>query len=227
MESYWVLGAGRFGSLAVERILKQKRDCHLVVVDRDSRALKNLEAQPAEIIEQDAIQFLSENPGTGHEWIVPAIPVHVVFSWLCQQLAQEGRVTLLAVPSVVDNLVPNALRDQSGALYTSYATFRCPDHCDEPAGKCTVTGSHRGAPMFDLIGRLRVEGHITRVVRSHQLAPGVGGYRLSVLWSLLGEVQSTGKDLLVATACRCHAVVHALRWHRSGQSQPTRRARRA
>ena len=80
---------------------------------------------------------------------------------------------------------------------------------------CTVTGKQRETDMFDLIPRIQVKGFLTRVVRSHQLAPGVGGYRLSVLWSLLEEVRSTEKDFLIATACRCHGVINALRWSRA------------
>jgi hypothetical protein len=215
MESYWILGAGRFGSLAVGRILEQERDSHLVVVDRDPQALKNLGAKPKEIIEQDALEFLSEHPGLGHEWIVPAIPVHVAFVWLCQELAKEGSVVPLAVPPIIDDQIPNCLRDSAGAVYASFATFRCPDDCDEPAESCTVTGKYREANMFDIIGQIEVEGYVTRVVRSHQLTRGVGGYRLSVLRSLLGEVRATEEDFLVATACRCHAVVNALRYNRT------------
>ena len=81
-----------------------------------------------------------------------------------------------------------------------------------------MTGEHRVANIFDLIPRIEVEGHIICVVRSHQLTPGVGGYRLSVLWSLLEEVRSTGNKFMVATACRCHAVISALRYDRITQS---------
>lgn len=218
MESYWILGAGRFGSLAVGRILEQERGSYLLVVDRDPLALKKLDLKPVEILEGDAIDFLTAHSGSGHEWIVPAIPVHVAFAWLCRQLAAMGKVTPIPVPATLDQRIPNPLRDQTGALYASHATFRCPDDCDGPPEKCSVTGNHREANMFDIIGGIEVEGHITHVVRSHQLTPGVGGYPLSVLWSLLGEVRSTGKEFMVATACRCHAVISALRYDRIAQS---------
>jgi hypothetical protein len=72
--------------------------------------------------------------------------------------------------------------------------------------------------LFDVFRNREVEGHVTQVVRSHQLAPGVGGYQLSVLWRLLEEARSTEKDILVATACRCHGVIDALRFSRTAQS---------
>lgn len=218
MESFWILGAGRFGSLAVRRILARKKVSRLVVVDRDVQVLEKLTEKPIETVEQDAIDFLVHYPGLGSEWIVPAIPVHVAFAWLCRQLAREGAVTQRAVPSILDQKVPNSLRAETGTLYASFATFRCPDDCDEPDEICTVTGEVREANLFDVFRNREVEGYVTQVVRSHQLAPGVGGYQLSVLWRLLEEARSTEKDILVATACRCHGVIDALRFSRTAQS---------
>ena len=215
MESYYILGAGRFGSLAVERILARKKVSRLVVVDRDVQVLEKLREKPIEIVEQDAIDFLVHYQGLGSEWIVPAIPVHLAFAWLCRRLASEGTVTQGAVPSILEQKVPNAQRAETGALYASFATFRCPDDCDEPDDKCSVTGEVREANLFDVLRNIELEGYLTFVVRSHQLASGVGGYRLSVLWRLLEEARSTEKDILVATACRCHGVMDALHWEQS------------
>jgi hypothetical protein len=215
MESFWILGAGRFGSLAVQRILTRKKVSRLVVVDRDVHALKRLTDKPIETIEQDAIDFLVHYPGLGSEWIVPAIPVHVAYAWLCRQLAREGVVTQRAAPAILEQKVPNPLRAKTGTLYASFATFHCPDDCDEPDESCTVTGEVREANLFDVVRKIEVEGYVTQVVRSHQLAPGVGGYQLSVLWQLLEESRSTAKDILVATACRCHGVIDALKYNRN------------
>ena len=215
MESFWILGAGRFGSLAVKRILARKKVPSLVVVDRDGHVLEKRREQSVKTVEQDAIDFLVHHPGLGSEWIIPAIPVHVAFAWLCRQLAREGVVTQREAPSMLEQKVPNPLRAKTGALYASFATFRCPDDCDEPDESCTVTGEVREANLFDVVRNIEVEGYVTQVVRSHQLAPGVGGYQLSVLWQLLEETRSTEKDILVATACRCHGVIDALKYNRN------------
>ena len=216
MESFWILGAGRFGSLAVQRILAQKEVSRLVVVDRDVHVSEKLREKPIEKVEQDAIDFLVHYPGLGSEWIVPAIPVHVAFAWLCRQLTKKGTVTPLAAPSVLDQQIPNPMRGKGGVLYTSFATFRCPEDCDEPEEMCSVTRESRETNLYDRIQQIEVRDYKTLVVRSHQLAPGVGGYQLSVLWRLLEETRSTKKDIIVSTACRCHGVINALRW------EPTR-----
>jgi hypothetical protein len=217
MESFWILGAGRFGSLALARILQLKKDSQVLIVDRDRRSLRELGEKGVEIIEQDAIDFLLERSGQGPEWVVPAIPIHVAFAWLCRRLGREGRVKPLPVPSIVDHQVPNPMREEANVLYASIATFRCPDNCDEPVDCCTVTGEPRLANLFDVFRRIEIEGYLIQVIRSHQLAPGVGGYQLSILWRLLEEVRSRERDVLIATACRCHGVINALRW------QPTRK----
>lgn len=218
MRTFWVLGAGRFGSLAVRRILRQQRDCRLLVVDHDLNRLEKLGDESIKTVVQDAVTFLLEHPGLGSEWIVPAVPVHVAFLWLCQYLSREVTVTELPVPQELDNQVPNALRARGGGLYTSFATFRCPDDCEEPADRCTVTGKLREAHLFDVLRQVEVPGYNALVVRSQQLAPGVGGYRFCVLWWLLDQVRASRNPVLVATACRCHGVVHALQWSRRTQS---------
>jgi len=49
------------------------------------------------------------------------------------------------------------------------------------------------------------------VIRSRQLAPGLGGYRVRDLKELLGKVSEAGKGKwLVATACNCHGIVTAM-----------------
>jgi hypothetical protein len=218
MESFWILGAGHFGSLATKRILQRKKRCNLLVVDHHEDSLDDLKDEPLKIIRQDAVDFLSSHSGTGNEWIIPAIPEHVAFSWLCQQLTKEGTVTSIAVPAVLDQQIPNPMRGKGGVLYTSFATFRCPEECDEPEEMCSVTRERREANLYELIQQIEVSGYKSLVVRSHQLVPGVGGYQLATLWRLLEEVRSSEKNILVATACRCHGVINALRFNRRAQS---------
>ena len=211
-EVVWILGAGRFGSLAARRLLAQGKASRLVVIDQDADQLRKLAIEPVERVQHEAVDFLVSNLGSGPDWIVPAIPVHVAFAWLCSHLSRAARVMQLPVPRALDSLVPHPFRDKEGGLYATYANFRCPDTCEEPRSVCTVTGRPRGGDLFRVLSEIEVPGYLLLVVRSHQLAPGVGGYRPSVLWYVLQRVKSTGTPAMVATACRCHGVVHALRW---------------
>jgi hypothetical protein len=98
----------------------------------------------------------------------------------------------------------------SGTLYASYATFRCPDACNEPDELCTHTRQPRPGNLFEHLAGLHVTGYAVEVLRSWQLAPGVGGYQGAQLWKLLERVQQSRGRFLIATSCRCHAVIDVL-----------------
>ena len=212
---YWILGAGRFGRLAVERLLARLEPPQLVVVDQNPDKLLLLADRPLELVNEDVLDFLRASLEEGPDWIVPAVPIHVAFLWLAAELGGVGQVEMLPVPIAVDAQVPNPWRDGKGGLYTSVATFRCPDNCSEPRDRCTATGLRRSEDLFALLARIRVPGCVPLVVRSHQLAAGVGGYRPSALRRLLRGAEAATESALVATACRCHGVIHALRFDRA------------
>ena len=107
--------------------------------------------------------------------------------------------------------LPNPLFGKSGDVYVSYADFLCPDNCPEPKDHCFVTGKPRGTFMFDRLSRLSFPGFSSLNIRSHQLAPGVGGYRPESLFALLEKVRQAENDLVVSTACRCHGVLTGMR----------------
>ena len=94
-----------------------------------------------------------------------------------------------------------------GQFYLSMADFLCPDDCPEPADRCTVTGLARGKPMFERLAGLDVPGWHTGVLRSRQLAPGVGGLMTSEMKSLRRQMAGKKGRWILATACRCHGVV--------------------
>jgi hypothetical protein len=86
----------------------------------------------------------------------------------------------------------------------------CPEDCPEPEDGCTVTGEIR-PPLFGVMADLPVPGFEVHVIRSRQLAPGVGGYRIADLKALQGRVLGRpGVKWLVGTACRCHGTITGL-----------------
>ena len=65
--------------------------------------------------------------------------------------------------------------------------------------------------MYKLLEDMALPGFRVHVIRSRQLAPGVGGYSVGELKGLLRKVESAGdSNWLVGTACKCHGVVSAL-----------------
>jgi hypothetical protein len=214
MASYLILGAGKFGRLALERLGAQDERAAFLVVDRMAQALSGARGPAASQInrvEAEAVAFLAESlkNGAPWDWLIPAIPEHVAFSWLRQgPLVGTGWETT-QVPEELATLTPVAIRGREGELYLSRALHLCPDDCSEPRA-CPVTGEPRETPLYEELAALEVPGFTTAVIPSRQLAPGVGGFSPGRLLALAQDLSGLGGKVLVATACRCHGVVHAL-----------------
>lgn len=71
--------------------------------------------------------------------------------------------------------LPNFIEGKNGDIYVSHADFICPDDCPEPDDFCFFTGQERKRNMHDLLKEIDLPGFRPIVVRSHQLAHGVGG----------------------------------------------------
>ncbi len=210
-ESIWILGAGRFGRIAAERLLGRYPKTNLLVVDQQPQRLMELhEALGIPVYQEDAIAFIHHRPLAENQWIVPAVPVHVAGLWLMQVLGRDGAVQSLSVPTAVDEQVPNPYRAATGTLYASFATFVCPDACSEPEELCTYTGQPRPGNLFERLALIQVPEFRVEVVRSWQLAPGVGGYRGGQLHAAAQLVHDRPGRWIIATSCRCHAVIDAL-----------------
>jgi hypothetical protein len=200
-----VIGGGRFGALAVRRLGPA---VSLVVEPEPGPELAGLAAPVlrAEGVEAAAELLAATEPP---RWIVPAAPIHLLARWLERDLnhlsprpAALARESLPAVALVVG--------EDGGPWHLSLADFRCPDDCPEPAEACTVTGRPRGEPLHRRLAAAAPPGWRAGVLRSHQLAPGVGGLAGAEMLALRDSLAALGGRWLIATACRCHGVAEGL-----------------
>jgi hypothetical protein len=208
-----ILGAGRFGRIAAERLKRRFPDSVLSVADKEAEKVESIGRElgiRGEIV--DSVRSITESPVSEDIWIIPAVPVHVGFEWVLRGLGRIGEVQRLSVSEDVDSQVPNPIRSPSGTLYASFATFICPDHCSEPDEICTHTGKARPGNLYEVFDAIRVPEFDVAVLRSWQLAPGVGGYPARSLNDLLARITARSGKYLVATSCRCHGVIDALEW---------------
>ncbi|MGA2401878.1 MAG: hypothetical protein ABSG91_09245 [Syntrophobacteraceae bacterium] len=210
-----VLGAGRFGRLAAEKLKRRFPDALLSIADRDAARVDGITRDLGIAGEvEDSIRSIS-GILPDDLWLIPAVPVHVGFEWAMNELNSMGEVRRLPVPEEVDLQVPNPIRVPSGTLYASFATFVCPDYCSEPEEICTHTGKERPGNLYEVFGGVLASGFDVAVLRSWQLAPGVGGYPGRSLRELLAVIGSKSGGYLVASSCRCHGVMDALEWRAS------------
>jgi hypothetical protein len=212
MERFWIIGFGKVGQRALRRLRKRFPDAAITIVEpRDPRPPEGLGA--AHWHSGDGITFLLEHPLIDEDgaspWIVPALPRHLAYEWLTARLKERVVFKPCAVPEKVIPLLPNTFKGQEGQVYMSNADFICPENCNEPKKKCPVTGKSRPYSLYDHLARIESEGYRSLVVRSFQLAPGVGGYRGKQLTAILSTVQNQPGKYIVSTASKCHGVMHA------------------
>ncbi len=213
MASYLILGAGKFGRLALRRLRGQDSHARFLVIDRQAKALAAARisgGEAAELLEGEAIPFLSAHlgPASPWDWLIPMVPVHVAYSWLMNGPLARENWEPAGVPESLRNLAALSIPGAKGELYLSQA-HRCPDDCAEPDA-CPVTGEERQHPLFVKLAEASRPGLPILVVASRQLAPGVGGYPPQELVKLAETMVAAKSPVLVATACRCHGVVHGL-----------------
>ncbi|RJR32732.1 MAG: hypothetical protein C4576_29475 [Desulfobacteraceae bacterium] len=204
----FILGAGRFGGRAA-RILSPRGRSAIWLIDKDEDSLSRHRDLPVSGICRDGVEFLSERISSlsPELLLVPSIPAHVAFEWLRRSL---GGIQREEIPEALKRLLPNTWEGSEGSLLVSYADFLCPDDCPEPADHCTVTGKKRSTPLYKRLAEMHAPDRRVHILRSRQLAPGVGGYRVHDLLDLAEEVRLHPNDKwLLGTACRCHGILTA------------------
>lgn len=218
----YVIGAGHFGARAA-RLTSKDGKGPVVVVDRELQGLEEIRHLPVQRVRADGIDFLVGRfeDLAEKDLIIPAVPLHLAYLWLKATLRGQFDLEQSPVPESLKETLPHTWAGSEGSLLVSYADFLCPDDCPEPDA-CTVTGERR-RPLYELLGELTAWGRKALVLRSRQVAPGVGGYRAGDLKALKHALVSGGEGhRLLATACKCHGIVTAFRFvaHKAAPAGP-------
>lgn len=198
--------------LAYERLSALKGNSDFLLIEPVPKKLDRVSAPQRIKRQADGVQILREEMKAGRapDWIVPALPIHFAAEW-CLASSDTKSLFRIPIPAGLEYRVPHPMQGSRGDLFVSYADFLCPEDCPEPRGYCTVSGCKRKQSMFAYLAQIRLPSFESLVLRSQQLAPGVGGYRSDQLLQLLSSVLHSQGNMLLSTACRCHGVVTALR----------------
>ena len=207
-----ILGAGKFG-LKAARVLSQKKHNRVTVVDADPERCEAVNGESIDGVSADGITCLVDRLKDPEppDWVIPAIPLHVAFEWLQTTLTEGTALDILPVPEQVCAQLPNPIEGPTGQVYMSYADFICPADCPEPADLCTFTGEARKGILHRVLAQIQFAEFTSVVVRSKQIAPGLGGYQPDDLFTARTAVLSASGPVLFSTACKCHGVMQAFR----------------
>jgi hypothetical protein len=121
----------------------------------------------------------------------------------------------ITVPNDLISALPNPIKGKSGQLFISIADFKCPEDCLEPDEICTYTGEPRLMILHEFLKSIQLKDFKSIVIRSHQLAPGVGGYTPRALFAALNKIEAAQGPIVLSTACSCHGVVDAFKYSAS------------
>jgi len=214
VDNVWIIGGGKFGLRAAKALSKKPPLTNLTIVEKEKTVCRQLERLGFEAVCMDGIQYLERNLASAPhpDWIVPAIPLHTAYEWLKTKLSKNHSVNRIAVPNDLVTELPNPISAETGRLYISIADFKCPENCPEPAEICTHTGKPRLMVLHEFLKSIQRKDLKTVVIRSHQLAPGVGGYTPGALFAALNEIEAAQQPVLLCTACSCHGVMDAFKF---------------
>ena len=214
MDNFWIIGGGKFGLRAAKTLSKKHPLTNLTIVEKEKAVCKQLERLGFEAVCRDGIQYLERHlTSASHpDWIVPAIPFHTAYEWIRTKLSKTHNVEKIAVPQDLVTELPNPINAETGQLYISIADFKCPGSCPEPDEICTHTGKPRSMVLHEFLKSIQLKDFKSVVIRSHQLAPGVGGYTPQALFAALNEIEAAQEPVLLSTACSCHGVMDAVKF---------------
>jgi hypothetical protein len=199
---YVILGFGKFGRLAYKRLHTAYSGELFVIADTRPEVLTPGDDQGVITVHGDATEFLSEAQDIRDEdIIVPMVPFHLAAAYAVAVLDSLASAPL---SESVEQKLPNPFRIDAFTVACSMADFLCPDDCPE-GDVCTVTGQPRDVPLYERLESLQIEGRPIVVLRSFQLLPGVGGYRLADLKHAVANVSHGAAAL--ATSCKCHGII--------------------
>jgi len=211
VDNFWIIGGGKFGLKAAQSLTRADASNKITIVEKQKAVCRQLDRLEYEAVCMDGVQYLERNLTGAHfpDWIIPAVPVHVAFEWIRAKLPKTRPLHKIAVPMDVTKDLPNPIQGESGRVFISIADFQCPENCPEPTEICTYTDKPRPLILHEFLKSLQLKDFTSNVIRSHQLAPGVGGYTPAALFDVLNQIRNMQAPALLSTACSCHGVMNA------------------
>jgi hypothetical protein len=209
MQDFWIIGGGKFGLRAANDLCRANPSGRITVVEQEKTVCSQIRKLGYQTVCMDGLQYLDRHLTSAHypNWIVPAIPLHVAYEWIRAKVSAKYIIERIPVPNNLVAELPNPIAGETGQLYISIADFICPASCPEPDKICTYTQKPRPMILHEFLKSIQPKDLKSVVIRSHQLAPGVGGYKPEELFKALQEVETAQASVLLSTACSCHGVM--------------------
>jgi hypothetical protein len=213
VDNLWIIGGGKFGLKAAKALYKTNPSARITVVDQEKTVCRQIRTLGHQTVCMEGLQYLDRHLISADypDWIVPAIPLHVAYEWIKSKMSARYIIEAIRVPDDLISALPNPIKADTGQLYVSIADFKCPENCPEPDEICTYTGKPRSMILHEFLKSTQLKNFQSVVIRSHQLAPGVGGYKPRALFEALKKIKVSRTPLIFSTACSCHGVMNTFK----------------
>ncbi|MBE8538946.1 hypothetical protein [Geoglobus acetivorans] len=208
-----VFGGGKYGLEAARHLISEGREFVVIDVDENCPVRVNFDlpeyrkgTRKSSFVKGGMRELIDIFFDLQPEYVFPTAPIHVAGAFLMEHLGFEVwyEGVDFALAGIPMKVVVSAGR---GSVVVSYNRDRdCIPKCRAP-DVCPVTGIKKPAPMYELVRFAVPDGF---VIESHYLQPGLGAIRGERLREMVEWAESR-ENALVATACRCHGVITALR----------------
>lgn len=213
MKAVWVIGGGKFGLRAAEILHNKARYGEILIIEKSSERCQEIHSLGFRTLCADGVDFLAsrlESPSQ-RVWIVASAPVHLTYEWVRARASNILRMDPWPIPDEIARQLPNTIPGGEGQLFASNADFTCPPDCSEPGRLCAFTRRRRPRSMYNFIRQIHAAGVKILVIRSFQLAPGVGALRPQDLFEMLHQIENAPMPVVLATACKCHAALNSFK----------------
>lgn len=222
MKQVFIVGFGKFGKLALTHGGPRWGKARIWIIDSRPEAFKDLNVIPSSGIKvlADGPRFLTlfQNWIGDEDLIIPALPIHLAWNWLLLNLINPKRHRSIKPPKSLGAGLPFNQISRNG-LFLSYADFLCPENCPAPLHYCFKTKEKRAVPLWKLLAEKKGLKGSLGVIESRQMAPGLGGFAFKELRRIRDLARRVDPPFFVATACRCHGVIHGLTWENKSAAQ--------
>ncbi|MCC6273878.1 MAG: hypothetical protein IT572_10465 [Deltaproteobacteria bacterium] len=234
---FHVVGGGCFGSQSVRWLMRARSRGMLAfdrifAVDRDPDcrlAVEGPREEGVEVVVSDWVDYLEgkllaqEDDGAEDHWVPSPLSPHLMM--LGFQRAATRRLTGLSFEAEEFRAeVPTPVRIplSVGTLAVSFAEWRCPVNCIEPAA-CPAIHAPRTwdmAPALNGYFAAHPEAGSAQVLQCRHFVHGVGTIPIAEILEafrrMVGDLKDrTVERIAVATVSRCHGLIGAARVRRS------------
>ncbi len=214
-----IVGGGRYGTRCLDYAIRNGHGCIVIDPHVDCQAAREYDlceitAEDPAPHEDGGLFFIRGDAGIlprlldfcTFGYIFPTAPVHVAAAVVREKFGLDGWEEGIdkAAARLPYELIVSISGDTIALSHNPDGI--CMPECEAPA-VCPVTGVAHPQPMHAAIRSLLPE---STVLISHQLEPGIGALTGDELERLLAAAEGRS-HMIIATACRCHGVITALR----------------